>query len=308
MAFTPLRDLKDLRQAFADLIAPTADDDNRASYELAMTTREFCHNTKKVVDDKLSFSAVLMRAGEVDAANRLMQEFEQDVRVEEAALVERANELRFSRVLTKRKVHTRAATTVAAAFLGSSLLAFSAAGMAVASIIHDRANPSAIVHALRSGQTNPAHSARGATANGNRASSKHRVSIGGLNVALSPSQYQAYRRLSSGSATPSEMEQLLSLLPQGVAAQVKQTIGVVTQIVPTPSVSALPKAVWHAAKKQAQSGQNDAGASSDQPKPDPSSGSSDQQQSPPSHHKKQSHDGSNKGGNTPLPSVGIGGH
>lgn len=112
--------------------------DRAASFELAVSARRFSRRTQAVVDDKLSFSATLMRAGEVAAANRLLAEVEEEVLSEEAALIETVNEVKVARSIERDKVtRGRLARTLAVAMLGSSLLAFSVAGAAVAGLFKD---------------------------------------------------------------------------------------------------------------------------------------------------------------------------
>ena len=128
-----------LRQEFRTFADPQDGVDESARYRLTVSARRFSRRTKDVVDDKLSFSATLMRAGEVDAANRLLEEVERDVRTEEAALIETMNEVKLARV-NRRQAMTRVrlARMVAVSVVGSMLMGFSALGMAAASFLQDR--------------------------------------------------------------------------------------------------------------------------------------------------------------------------
>lgn len=128
------RELKELNQE----VERAATEEERAGFELTRSTRDFTRRARAVADDKLAFSATLMRAGEVGAANRLLEDFERDVRVEEAALTEQVNEVKVATAARRANMtRLRLARTLAAAMLSAGLLAFSAAGMAVASFLAD---------------------------------------------------------------------------------------------------------------------------------------------------------------------------
>lgn len=64
-----------------------AREDQREGFSLAKGTRVFSSRARAVLDDKLTFGATLMRAGEVDAAGQVI-EVERDVRAEGAVLLE----------------------------------------------------------------------------------------------------------------------------------------------------------------------------------------------------------------------------
>ncbi len=132
-------DLSQLRREFRDLASESAADEEKAKYELTASARRFSRRAKNVVDDKLSFSATLMRAGEVGAANRLLEEVEVDVRTEEAALIEKMNEVKVARATTKeRMTRVRLARMLAVSLAGSLIMGFSALGMAAAGFVQDR--------------------------------------------------------------------------------------------------------------------------------------------------------------------------
>jgi hypothetical protein len=65
-----------------------AREDERAGFSLAKVTRVFSRRARAVLDDKLTFGATLMRAGEVDAAAQVIDEVERDVRAEGEVLLE----------------------------------------------------------------------------------------------------------------------------------------------------------------------------------------------------------------------------
>ena len=132
-------DLTQLRREFRDLASESVAEEEQAKIELTASARRFSRRTKHVVDDKLSFSATLMRAGEVGAANRLLEEVEVDVRTEEAALIEKMNEVKVARATTReRMTRVRLARMLAVSLAGSLIMGFSALGMAAAGFVEDR--------------------------------------------------------------------------------------------------------------------------------------------------------------------------
>lgn len=132
-------DLTQLRREYRELTADSTAQEEQAKYELTASARHFSRTAKTVVDDKLSFSATLMRAGEVDAANRLLEEVHTDVRTEEAALIEKMNEVKVARAAKReRMTRVRMARMLAVSMLGALVMGFSALGMAAASFVQDR--------------------------------------------------------------------------------------------------------------------------------------------------------------------------
>src|SRR4028119_1943061 len=63
-----IRDLREVTGALKELVADDARHEDDAKLELAVSAQRFSQETREVVDDTLSFSATLMRAGEVAAA------------------------------------------------------------------------------------------------------------------------------------------------------------------------------------------------------------------------------------------------
>ena len=132
-------DLTQLRRETRDLASESAAEEEQAKNELTASARRFSRRTRHVVDDKLSFSATLMRAGEVGAANRLLEEVEIDVRTEEAALIEKMNEVKVARATTReRMTRVRLTRMLAVSLAGSLIMGFSALGMAAAGFVEDR--------------------------------------------------------------------------------------------------------------------------------------------------------------------------
>jgi hypothetical protein len=292
-----ITDLGDLRRGVVALFEEDAEADNRASYRLAVSAQRFSRQTKEVVDDKLSFSATLMRAGEVNAANRLLEEFERDVRNEEAALIETVNEVKVAESIRRqRTVRVRLARSLAAATLGSALLTFSAAGMAVAGFFRERA----VIH------SSPEIRTADALKGGSRHADAHgpqlrRLRIGDVHLMLTESQFQRLRQLTGGgSIDETSLDHLLSVLPQPLADKLQEAIGVasaqaedVTSKLETVASEALKDLPKHKHEAKAESSDNeaqgDAPAQDDaSPEPEPSP---DDQNSTPSDGGKGGDDG-----------------
>src|SRR5688572_1081152 len=127
-----LREVRELGRAMADPDI-TPPNDEADGYELTVSARDFSKTTRKVVDEKLTFSATLLRAGEVHEANRILAEVEHDVRNEEAALLEKMNEVTAKRAVKRAHMtRMRLMRLLATAMVGAALLGVSAMGMAVA--------------------------------------------------------------------------------------------------------------------------------------------------------------------------------
>lgn len=210
------------------IAGPTAED-RAAGLELAVASRRFSRRTKAVVDDKLNFSATLMRAGEIEAANRLLAEVERDVRTEEAALIEVVNEVKFEREINRKPVTRIAlARMMAAAMLGSTLLATSAVGMAVAGLFKEE---SAQVGSANDDATARRSSdivkgirlARGTTP----------FSIGGVRMNMTDAELDRFRELTRGTVDDERLEDfLLTFLPPHLAAKVQLAIDAAYEVMP----------------------------------------------------------------------------
>lgn len=213
------------REGILDRLAARAlgpsESDLADSLELAVSAHTFSRRTTAVVDDKLSFSAALMRAGEVDAAQRLLAEVEEEVLIEEAALIERVNEVKVARSMsTDQMSRGRLARTLAVAMLGSSLLAFSAAGMAVVGLFKD--NDRAIHGSGTPGRgIMHASDARAGESNG-----RPSKVIAGVRIAMTPAQQKRYEQLqSTGFANEDELQRfLLEVLPTPLAEKIHSAL------------------------------------------------------------------------------------
>ncbi|CAN5681093.1 hypothetical protein BH20ACT23_BH20ACT23_26720 [soil metagenome] len=212
------RELKELSQD----CARAADDEETASFELTRSARAFSQRAREAADDKLAFSATLMRAGEVGAANRLIHDLERDVRTEEAALAEQVNEVKMAAVTRRSKMtRLRLARTLTAAVLAAGLLSFSAAGMGLASFLadmnHDSGDGSAARTDSRIAMTDGA-SARDAATRSIRLPD-------GTRVTLTRNQFRALKRLSTNPKL--DREELKRLLIELVGPKLAGQLAIV---------------------------------------------------------------------------------
>lgn len=222
--------------------ASAADAEETASYELTVSARRFAGRARKASDDKLSFSAALMKAGEVTAATRFIEELEGDVRVEEAALMEQINEVKVARAARRQKqTRLRLATVLATVGLGAGLLSFWAAGLAVGSFIADRHSNAPgrdnngsgrVLDAGADLDTDPttgadldADSATGTDLDtdpttGIAATRKVSVVLAGKTVKMSPARFRRYRELLKEEPDRKELELFLAGLLSDEEAEV----------------------------------------------------------------------------------------
>ncbi|HYP24003.1 MAG TPA: hypothetical protein VEV43_10545 [Actinomycetota bacterium] len=251
-----IRDLREVTGALKELVADDDRHEEDAKLELAVSAQRFSQETREVVDDKLSFSATLMRAGEVDAATRLLAEVEAEVRDNEAALIESVNEVKVARAARRERItRMRLARSLAVAMLGAAVMATSAAGMAFASFLEDRAQAEAAAerrHDRRRGD-GPARAAAAAAARADRtrpAAKVKRVELRGVEAALTAKAFAAFEQLKSGDVEPAELEHLLSLLPAELAETMRQALAT-TKVAEKTVKDALPILSRPAAKKKA---------------------------------------------------------
>jgi hypothetical protein len=211
----------------SDLFEQDTSAEEEASFQLAASARRFSQNSKEVVDDKLSFSATLMRAGEVEAANRLLEEVHEQVRSEEVALIESVNEVKVAQSMRRERItRLRLARMLAVATVGTVLLTFSAAGMAVANFLRDRQQQSRDLI-----QTD---AVRLATTDGPAAASGHinrknlrGLRIGDVKVMLTKAEMAQIKELTGGGdLDEAGLESLLSALPQPLADRIAEAITV----------------------------------------------------------------------------------
>lgn len=216
----PFKDMSAIGRSIAELRSTDAVEEEKATFELAVSAYRFSRDTKASVDDKLSFSATLMRAGEVQAATRLIVELEDDVREEEVVLVEVINEVQAARSLRREKItRLRLARVLVTSMLGACIMGFSAMGVGVAGMFADRAaarNPARV--AVSSNVDRSGRAGSGAPAQSRKV--KH-VRIGGTLVALNKVQLGVLRDLQKGKIDPELLEEFLASLPSEVVDSVR---------------------------------------------------------------------------------------
>lgn len=211
-----LREMREIGRAMADPdTAPPNDEID--GFELAASARTFSNATREIVDDKLSFSAALMRAGEVDEANRILAEVEHEVRNEEAVLLEKMNEVSARRAVGRAYMtRNRLVRLLATAMVGAGLLGMSAMGMAVAGMFdeRDRVRP----EGRRGAQVADAAGPR---------PSKKKVMLGDVALKLSKKDLRTLRALTTGTVDAATLEHFLSTdldLPANVVDEALATV------------------------------------------------------------------------------------
>ena len=248
-----------------------SESDRADSLELAVSARRFSRRTQAVVEDKLSFSATLMRAGEVEAANRLLAEVGEEVLSEEVALLERMNEVKVARSMKTEPTMTRGrlARTLAVAMLGASLFAFSAAGAAVAGLFRD--NDRAI-HGADPGSGDETRVAL----QGDRVMGTRQVKVlGNVSLPMTAAQFRKYTKLTSGSIDEKELELfLLQLLPASLAEKVQYALVTGLDVLPEPVRESIVAAVDRLPQPRQQDSPSDeasqpAAERSEEPKTEP---------------------------------------
>ena len=210
------KDVRAIGRSIAELRSTDAVEEEKATFELAASAYRFSRDTKASVDDKLSFSATLMRAGEVQAATRLIVELEDDVREEEVALAEVINEVQASRSVRREKItRLRLARVLVTSMVGACIMGFSAMGIGVAGVFADRTAAPKPARVSVSSNVD-----RSGPAGGGESAVKH-VRIGGTFVALNKVQLSVLRDLQKGKVDPESLEEFLASLPSEVVDSVR---------------------------------------------------------------------------------------
>jgi hypothetical protein len=283
---TFLEDFRDLRRSVRELMETETEAEAAASNVIVTSASRFSRRSRRVVDDKLSFSATLMRAGEVDAANRLLEEVEREVRTEEAALIETVNEVKVAQTTRRERItRLRLARTLAAATLGAGLLTVSAAGMAVASFLEDRVEAARVARAAVAPKIYPVAQGGWRIESAKPEMKMKSMDIGGVRLMLTAAEAEQLKRFAGPDVDASNLETLISLLPGHLAQKVQDAIaaaasGTVDKAVATVEETALVQQVQTKARKAAKSTttkEEKGRAREPSPKPSesPDSGSSD---------------------------------
>lgn len=232
-------DVHEVQRNLSELLAANTAEEEAARLEITQSASRFSRRASLVVDDKLTFSATLMRAGEVNAATRLLAEVEQEVRDEEVALIETVNEVQVAQAVRRGRItRLRLARSLAVAMLGASLLAFSAVGMAVAGVFEDRDKTESPAFARLPGVSDA--SVAGATRNEMSPAVRRlmrRLQIGDVKLVLTAGEYRRLTELTGGSVDEAGLNDLIGLLSGSLAQKVEQAIAAASQTAGTAASS-----------------------------------------------------------------------
>ena len=245
-----LGDLRETQRNLSELLSENTAEEQAASLEIAQSASRFSRRTRQVVDDKLTFSATLMRAGEVSAATRLLAEVEEEVRNEEIALIETVNEVKVAQAVRRGRItRLRLARSMAAAMLGACLLAFSAVGMAVAGALQDRERGQTLAPLKVRNQRGDIRQASAAPLSGPARNLMRRLKIGDVNLVLTQKQFRMLKELTGGSVDEEGLTDVVGLLPSALAEKVQDVIDLAGSTVETATESALEVAPAPAVRK-----------------------------------------------------------
>jgi hypothetical protein len=212
------RELQELNQQ----CARASRDEETATFELTRSARAFSQRAREAVDDKLAFSATLMRAGEAEAAQKLIHDLEQEMQGEKASLAEQVDEVQAAAAKKRAKMtRLRLARTLAAAVLTAGLLSFSAAGWAVASFLADLDEQSRNGSSSRYGR-----SAQPADSSPRDAATRSIRLPDGTSVTLTQDQFRRFKALAANpNLDRDELERLLvDLVGPRIAARLASAI------------------------------------------------------------------------------------
>lgn len=248
-----IRDLRETQHNLSELLSNNTAEERAASLEIAQSASRFSRRAREVVDDKLTFSATLMRAGEVSAATRLLAEVEEEVRSEEIALIETVNEVKVAQAVRRGRItRLRLARSMAVAMLGACVLAFSAVGMAVAGAFNERERTEAVAPLRVDAQDGAVDRDRQASLSAPARRLMRRLQIGNVNLVLTQGEFRMLRELTGGSVDEEGLHDVMSLLPRALAEKVQEVMTLATdtvnspesvlEIEPTPDVKRISKA------------------------------------------------------------------
>ncbi len=314
-------DLRETQRNLSELLSNNTAEEDAASLEIAQSASRFSRRSRQVVDDKLTFSATLMRAGEVSAATRLLAEVEQEVRSEEIALIETVNEVKVAQAVRRGRItRLRLARSMAVAMLGASLLAFSAVGMAVAGALKERHHTEAVAPLVVDDAARVASVDDAAPLAPSARRLMRRLQIGNVNLVLTQGEFRMLKELTGGSVDEKGLSEVMGLLPAALAEKVQQvmtlanesvTTGAATLAVePTPLVKKVAKAKKKVAKPARQnSGSADESSDESSSQGEKSSSGGDGGDSSGGDEKDREGDegasGENGGTVVPLPDAGL---
>lgn len=235
-----ISDFRETQRNLSELLSENTTEEQAASLEIAQSASRFSRRTRQVVDDKLTFSATLMRAGEVSAATRLLAEVEEEVRNEEIALIETVNEVKVAQAVRRGRItRLRLARSMAAAMLGACLLAFSAVGMAVAGALKDRERGETVAPLQIRDQRGRLQANAAAPLSGPTQDLMRRLQIGDVNLVLTQKQYRMLKELTGGSVDQQGLTDVVGLLPSALAEKVQDVIDLAGDTLDTATDSTL---------------------------------------------------------------------
>jgi hypothetical protein len=198
MELRPIRALRKIEREIEELSAADQAAEEAARFEIVQSASRFSRRSKEVVDTTMSLSATLMRAGEVDEANRLLADVQMQVQEEEAALIETVNEVKAQGAQRRHRLsRLRLFKAVATVALGSTLMMGSAFGVALTNYLVNRPEQSADAGPLLDNE----RSRRG----------RHlkSVPVAGMKLRLTQEQFKEYKALVAGRVDEDELKQFL---------------------------------------------------------------------------------------------------
>lgn len=224
MTLRPIRAYREISDDLSRLRAEQRTADADARRELLARANLFSMRSKKVVDETMTLSAVLMRAGEVDEANRLLAEVDREVAEQKVALIESVNEVKTRQVAAReRMTRLKMARMLLTAILGASLMMFSAFGVALAKFFAPAPAQGAQEHSI------PAPRGFG----GHRSDDqrmKH-IRFAGVKIALTSDQLEEFKRLTAAGADDDALSQFLAqVLSKDVADKILATAAPATDL------------------------------------------------------------------------------
>jgi hypothetical protein len=274
-------DLGEMRTNLSELLAADTAEEQAASRQIAESASGFSRRARAVVDDKLSFSATLMRAGEVSAAARLLAEVEETVRNEEVALIETVNEVKVAQAVRRGRItRLRLARSLAVAMLGACLLAFSAVGMAVAGAFQDKDERVALAN-LRGQRSDQVGNSRSGDISPSTSRLVRRLQIGDVKLVLTQGQFRRLTALAGDGLDESALTDVLALLQGALAEKVEEAIAIANEAVddvPQVVLDVVPVAKKSERAKDKAAGQNEQPQEEQSPEPSPQP--SDQEEEP----------------------------
>jgi hypothetical protein len=198
MELRPIRALKKIEAEIEELRSADQAAEEAARFEIVQSASQFSRRSKEVVDSTVSLSATLMRAGEVEEANRLLADAEMQVREEEAALIETVNEVKMQGAQRRHRIsRLRLFKAIATVALGSTLTMGSAFGVVLTNHLVNQPDQIAEAAPLRN-----------AGMAGGRAHLKN-VPVAGMNLKLTRAQFKEYKQLVAGHVDRAELKRFL---------------------------------------------------------------------------------------------------